>query len=465
MNKFPEGFVWGAATASYQIEGGYNADGKGPCIWDAYTAIPGKIMNNDRGNIACDSYHRYKEDIAMLKELGASAYRFSISWPRIMPTGRGEVNQAGIDYYNNLINGLLENGITPWVTLYHWDLPLALQLEIDGWLNRETAEHFAAYADICFENFGDRVKNWITFNEPWCTAVLGNGLGVFAPGRVSADEPYIVAHNQLLAHGMAVQVFRSKYKDQNGVIGITNNCDWREPLTDSQEDRDAAQRALEFFFGWFTDPVVFGKYPDVMIERLGDRLPVFTDEEKAMMTNSTDFLGLNHYTTLFASAKPPAGIEETDNLAGNGGLSEDQDVFLSANPEWKRTFKEWNVVPWGMRKLLKWIAERYDNAPIYVTENGCACNEPDRAAAENDDFRCDFFTSYISEGLAAVNEGVNFKGYFAWSLIDNFEWCDGYSQRFGIIRCEPGTLERVPKKSFYCLRDIFSSNGECLENN
>ena len=459
---FPKDFVWGSATASYQIEGGYLADGKGPSIWDAYTAIPGKIKNNDRGNIACDSYNRYQEDVALLRDLGANAYRFSLAWARILPIGSGEINQAGIDYYNRLIDALLAHNIAPWVTLYHWDLPLALQFEQDGWLSRKTAECFAEYADVCFKNFGDRVKNWITFNEPWCTAVLGNGLGVLAPGRISPDEPYIVAHNQLLAHGLAVKNFRENYAAQQGVIGITNNSDWREPLTGSEADKAAAQRALEFFYGWFTDPVIFGKYPDVMRERLGDRLPEFSPEEQEMMAGSCDFLGLNHYTSLYASADAPEGFSEADNLSGNGGMSDDQDVFLSEDPAWKKTSMNWNVVPWGIRKMLGWIAERYGNIPIYVTENGCAVDEPDREVAAEDEFRCDFYESYIRECGNAIADGVNLQGYFAWSLLDNFEWCHGFSQRFGLVRCEPVALERIPKKSYYCLRDIIMTDGNSL---
>ena len=293
-------FVWGVATAAYQVEGAWQEGGKGLSIWDAYAHTPGKILNGDNGDISCDQYHRFKEDVALMRGMGVTAYRFSISWPRIVPDGLGAVNQAGIDYYNRLIDCLLANGIAPWVTLYHWDLPLALQMEKDGWLSRETAEAFALYAKICFVAFGDRVKNWITLNEPWCSSVLGHGMAIFAPGRKSPDEPYVAAHNLLLGHAMAVKEFRSGMFE--GSIGITNNCDWREPLTDSQGDCDAAQRALEFFYGWFTDPVVFGDYPDVMKNRLGDRLPRFTDAERDLIKGSSDFLGLNHYSTSLASS-------------------------------------------------------------------------------------------------------------------------------------------------------------------
>ncbi|MHB9139563.1 MAG: GH1 family beta-glucosidase [Victivallaceae bacterium] len=452
--KMSKDFVWGVATAAYQVEGAWLEGGKGLSIWDAYAHTPGKTLNGDNGDVACDQYHRYEEDIALMKEMGVDAYRFSLSWPRIIPDGSGEINPAGIDYYNRLINCLLKNGITPWVTLYHWDLPLTLQMTDDGWLNRKTADAFARYARICFDNFGDRVKNWITLNEPWCSSVLGHGLGVFAPGRMSQDEPYIAAHNLLIGHALAVKEFRDGGFD--GVIGISNNCDWREPLTDSDADRGAAQRALEFFYGWFTDPVFYGDYPGVMRERLGKRLPVFTDEERMLLKGSTDFLGLNHYSTAFVSAAPLPG--ELDNIAGNGGLSDDQNVYLSHQPDWEKTDLQWSVVPWGFRKMLNWIAKRYPGLPIYVTENGCAVAEPDVAASQNDEFRCRFLSNYIDAMQEAITDGSNVRGYFVWSLIDNFEWAFGFSKRLGLIRCDYNTLERTPKKSYYHYRDIIKSS-------
>ena len=301
MSKFPEDFTWGTATSAYQIEGAAKADGKGPSIWDAFTHIPGKTANNENGDVACDHYHRFREDIALMKDMGVDAYRFSISWSRIMPTGRGEVNEEGIQFYSHLIDALLEEGITPWVTLYHWDLPLALQLEMDGWLNPEIQHVFADYAAVCFERFGDRVKHWITLNEPWVVSILGHGQGVFAPGRVSNSEPYLAAHHLILSHARASERYRRDFAHQKGKVGWSNNCDWREPLTDKPEDVAAAQRALEFFVAWFTDPVYKGDYPEVMREKLGDRLPQFTEGEKALIKGSSDFFGLNHYTTMYAA--------------------------------------------------------------------------------------------------------------------------------------------------------------------
>lgn len=453
-------FVWGAATAAYQIEGGTLEGGRGYSIWDAFCRIPGRVHAMANGDVACDSYHRVEEDVRMLKLLGVNAYRFSIAWPRIQPGGRGAPNPEGIAYYNKLIDLLLANGITPFVTLYHWDLPLDLQMAHDGWLNREIVDDFTAYATLCFDAFGDRVEHWITLNEPWCYAVLGHGLGVFPPGRTDPDEPYLAAHHMLLAHAGAVRAFRERGSD--GVIGITNNCDWREPLTQKPEDREAAERAVEFFYAWFADPVVFGEYPEVMRKRLGARLPEFTEEQKTLMKGSADFLGLNHYSTLYASAEKPevdAGIGPN----GNGGMSDDQEVFLSADPAWERTDMQWNILPWGFRKLLNWIADRYPGYPIYVTENGCACREPDAVSALDDDQRCRFLKSYTDAMFEAVRtDGVDVRGYFCWSLMDNFEWAQGYTKRLGLIRCSPDNLERVPKRSFFTYREIIRKNPSVL---
>ena len=427
-------FIWGTATAAYQVEGAWQTDGRGLSIWDAFSHTPGKTKNGDTGDVACDQYHRFEEDVSLMRELGIDAYRFSLAWPRIIPDGRGAVNKAGIAYYNRLIDCLLANGITPWVTLYHWDLPLALQMEIDGWLNPECAEAFARYADVCFEAFGDRVHNWITFNENWCTAVLGHDNGMFAPGRKSPDEPYIVGHHLTLAHALAVRKFRDR--GTPGQIGITNNCDWREPLTDSPEDQTAAQRALEFFYGWLTDPFVTGDYPESMRQRLGHRLPQFSREHQELLIGSCDFLGLNHYSTQLTTAAKSEGQ----------GYFLDQGVALSADPEWATTGMGWYVVPWGIRKILHWIGDRYPGLPIYVTENGCAI--PDEDDQLDDQFRCDFLRDYIDEVQGAIDSGVPVRGYFCWSLIDNFEWACGYDKRFGIVHCDYDTLVRTPKSSY-----------------
>ena len=458
MKKFPKDFTWGTATASYQIEGGWQEGGKGLSIWDAFAHTPGKIKNGDTGDAACDHFHRYKDDVALMAKMGLKAYRFSIAWSRIQPAGRGKPNPKGIKFYSDLIDELLDHGIAPWVTLYHWDLPLALQLELDGWLNPAMPEIFRDYAAICFENFGDRVQHWITFNEPWVVSILGYGQGVFAPGRVSTSEPYQAGHQILRAHAKAVALYREKFQPkQNGRIGITNNCDWREPLTDSESDRLAAQRALEFFLGWFADPIFRGDYPDVMRERVADRLPKFTPEDKTLILGSADFFGINHYTTLYAAEAKGKSAPTTPY--GNGGISEDQDVLLTADPYWDKTEMGWSIVPWGLRKLLHWIDDRYEHPEIVITENGCACSDRVSNSKVHDAKRIQFLSDYMSEAYRAIQEGVNLKGYFLWSLMDNFEWALGFSIRFGIHYVDYKTQERIPKDSAHWYGNIMKNNG------
>lgn len=454
MKKFPEQFVWGAATSSYQIEGAVREGGRGDSIWDVFCRTPGKISNGDSGDVACDHYHRVEEDVKLMKDIGLAAYRFSIAWPRIQPNGTGEPNPEGIAFYNRLIDCLLEHGIEPWVTLYHWDLPQALQEEFGGWLSRKIIPLFGNCARICFEQFGDRVKNWITLNEPWCSSVLGYGIGVHAPGRVDNDEPYLAAHHFILAHAEAVQIYRKEFSNQDGQIGLVNNSIWCIPRTNSAADKAAAQRGVEFYLAWFADPVWKGDYPAVMRERLGDRLPVFTEEEKALIKGSSDFFGLNHYTTLLAFEP-----EENEGKKSSGGMIGDSGVRLSDDPAWEKTHMDWNIVPQGCRELLKWIDRRYDHPPIVITENGCAWDEPDKKSAINDIGRCGFLNSYLRECRNAMDEGVDLRGYFAWSLMDNFEWAFGYGRRFGLIRIDNETLERIPKRSAGFYKETIQRNG------
>ena len=458
MNPFPKDFIWGSATSAFQIEGGWNTDGKGPSIWDSFCQIPGKVHNHATGNIACDHYQKFEEDLDLMAEMGLHAYRFSISWPRLMPTGKGEVNQAGIDFYSRLIDGLLARNITPWVTLYHWDLPLALQFEEDGWLGDSISDYFAEYARHCFKHFGDRVKHWITLNEPWVITILGYGQGVFAPGKISNSAPYLAGHHLLKAHAKAVNIYRKEFQaEQGGCIGITNNCDWREPLTSSPEDQDAAQRALELFLAWFADPIYKGKYPDCMRERLGDRLPHFTAEEIELLKGSSDFFGLNHYTTMYA-ANASNGLEK-GTVYGNGGLSEDQDVNLSVDPNWKQTAMQWSIVPWGCQKLLEWIDQRYDHPDIIITENGGAFDDRLINGQVDDQDRIDYIREYLKACQQAIQNGVKLKGYFVWSLLDNFEWASGYDKRFGIHYVDFESLKRTPKASAKWFKQVIEKHG------
>ncbi len=458
MKKFPTDFVWGAATSSYQIEGAWLEAGKGLSIWDGFCHIPGKIKNDENGDFACDHYYRFKEDVELMAGMGLRAYRFSLSWPRIQPSGQGKPNPKGLRFYSDLIDTLLAHQITPWVTLYHWDLPLALQMEYNGWLNPQLATFFADYAAICFEALGDRVKHWLTLNEPWCSAVLGHGLGIHAPGRVSRDEPYHSGHTLLRAHALAVEKYRTQFQPhQKGRISLSNNCDWREPRTGSEADRQAAQRAVEFFLGWFADPVFKGDYPAVMRERLGNRLPHFTEAEKTLLKGSADFFGLNHYSTMYAAhataAQPGYGVQDT------GGMAEDQGITLSSDPLWKKTEMEWNIVPWGLQKLLQWIDARYDSPAIYVTENGCALPEVLENEKVEDHQRIAFFEGYLNAAYEALQHNVDLQGYFVWSFLDNFEWGEGYSKRFGLHYVDFRTGQRIPKASAKWYAEVIKRNG------
>ncbi len=458
MRIFPENFVWGCSTSAYQIEGAWNEDGKGPSIWDAFVRIPNKIHNNDRADVAADHYHRMPEDVELMAELGLKAYRFSISWPRILPQGRGKVNKLGIDFYSRLIDQLLEKNITPWPTLFHWDLPLALQFEKDGLLNPEIIEAFVEYADVCFHHFGDRVKNWLTLNEPYVYAMYGHDVGMMAPGRKSKHEPYRVGYHFLLSHAKIVEHYRQKYQHkQQCQIGLALNCDWREPLTDRPEDFEAAQRSLEFYLGWFADPIFLGDYPESMHRNVGQRLPALKEEDKRLIKGSVDFFALNHYTTHYAAntkTEITAGEDEY-----NGGCYADQRVDLTSDPAWLQTTMGWNVVPWGLYKLLHWIDRRYGHPEIYITENGCSYDDRVENGMVTDVQRIDYLKGYLTEAHKAITDGIRLKGYFVWSLLDNFEWALGFSKRFGIYYVDYPTGRRFAKESARWYREVIKANG------
>jgi beta-glucosidase len=454
--SFPKNFRWGVSTAAFQIEGAWLKDGKGPSIWDAFTQIPGKILNNDNAETACDHYHLFEKDVMILKELGVNSYRFSLSWPRILPKGNGTVNRKGIEFYSRLIDLLTQHNIEPWVTLHHWDLPLALQFEHDGWLNSDLPSYFEEYASVCFQEFGDRVRNWITINEPWVISILGYGKGEFAPGRISVEEPYIVAHNLLRAHAKAANLYKNDYqKAQKGKIGLTNNCDWREPRTESIKDRNAALRSLEFALAWFADPVHRGDYPDSMKSTLGKRLPEFTSAESDLLVRSSDFFGLNHYSTYYVEDMENEGSDISSNF--NSGISKDENVFYTSDDNWKKTAYDWNIVPWGFSKMLEWIDQRYDHPEIFVTENGATFNDLISDGKINDENRIDYLKSYINAMKNSIDKGVKVNGYFIWSLLDNFEWAQGFSKRFGLYYTDYQTLERIPKSSALWFKEFLKN--------
>ncbi len=403
-----------------------------------------------------------EQDVERVAWLGLKAYRFSIAWSRLLPLGRGPVNKAGIDFYSRLIDLLLEKKIEPWPTLFHWDLPLTLQFEQDGLMNPAIADAFVEYADLCFHHFGDRVQHWLTFNEPYVYAMFGHGFGIMAPGRISRQEPYLVAHHQLLAHAAIVERYREKYQPrQKGAISAAFNCDWREPLTAGEEDRRAAERALEFYLGWFADPIYHGDYPESMKSRLGKRLPAFTREQRERVQGAADFFALNHYTTLYAAHSNDTDL--TDDPYNNGGYANDQLVVLSSDPEWKKTEMGWNIVPAGLTRLLHWIDRRYHRPDIHITENGCACPDQVVGGRVDDGGRIAYLQGYIDAAHQALDEGVRLKSYFVWSLLDNFEWALGFSMRFGLFYIDYDTCERIPKASASWYRDVIRNNGLGVE--
>lgn len=442
--------MWGVSTASYQIEGGWNEGGRGLSVWDEFSHLPGKTKNQT-GDIACNHYHRWPEDIALMKELGIKAYRFSIAWPRIFPDGAGSQNEEGLCFYDRLIDGLLDAGIEPWVTLYHWDLPLALHKRYGGWLSPQIIDDFTAYADCCFSRYGDRVKNWITLNEPWCSCVLGYGMGVHAPGRQHCTEPWVVGRHLLLAHARAAECYRKKFqRQQQGCVGISLNCDWREPYTDSPEDRAAAELSLEFMLGWFADPLWKGDYPASMKARLGAALPPFSEKEKSLLKGSADFFGLNHYSSCRIRA-----AEQGDEIrTGNSGIFGTREVEIVRMDDRPINALGWAVVPEGLRKLLCWIDARYEHPPIFITETGTALAAGSVAEAVNDPERSAFIRDYLAEARNACDAGVDLRGCFVWTLLDNFEWSEGYRPRFGLVHVDFETGIRTPKRSFYDYRAL-----------
>ncbi|KTG32591.1 hypothetical protein cypCar_00028097 [Cyprinus carpio] len=434
---FPEGFHWGVSSSAYQIEGAWRADGKGLSIWDKFAHTPEKISQDDNGDIACDSYNKIAEDINSLKTLRVRHYRFSVSWPRIMPDGTTrKINEAGLNYYHRLLDALLEANIKPQVTLYHWDLPQALQ-DVGGWENETIVERFRDYADVVFNSLGDKVKFWITINEPYIVALHGYGHGIFAPG-INANpgtSPYIAGHNLLKAHAEAWHVYNDKYRTkQGGIIGITINSDWAEPRNPyKQEDVDAAMRVVQFMMGWFAHPVFNGDYSDLMKNiirerslaagRPQSRLPEFTPAEVARIKGTHDYFGFNHYTTVLAFYVDFQNQEHYDADRGAAVISDR--TWLESGSDWLK------VNPMGFRKILKFIKDEYGNPPVFVTENGVSERGPVNL---NDALRIHYYENYINQALKAyLLDGVDMRGYAAWSLMDNLEWTMGYDERFGLF--------------------------------
>ncbi|CAI7659075.1 hypothetical protein N7533_006995 [Penicillium manginii] len=465
-------FFHGYATAAPQTEGAWDKDGKGISIWDKFAHTPGNISDGSTPDDAVRSYDLYREDVALMKSYGVNAYRFSLSWSRIIPLGgcNDPVNEQGIQFYSNLIDELLQNGITPFVTLFHWDTPLALEDRYGGMLNQAAyTPDFIRYARVCFERFGDRVKHWITYNEPGVYTLAGYAAGVHAPGRSSfrernaegdsSVEPFTVAHTQLVSHGHVSHMYRNEFQArQQGTIGITLHGNWSEPWDEEDPlDQEAAERAREFEIAWFADPLYkTGDYPASMRAQLGDRLPRFTPEESQLVLGSSEFYGMNSYTTFFMKHRtlPP-------DINDHKGNVEILDENKQGVPRGEKSDTEWlRAAPGGFRKLLNWIYSRY-KIPIYVTENGTTSPGEVAPTAEilNDTFRIRFFEGYVGNALArAVKEdGVDIRSYFAWTFTDNWEWAAGYGDRFGStwIDFESQEKKRYPKQSAYYLDKLF----------
>lgn len=442
---FPKDFIWGSATASYQIEGAVNEDGRGESIWDRFSHTPGKVTNGDTGDVACDHYHRYKQDIKIMKEIGLQSYRFSIAWPRIFPEGKGKMNQKGIDFYDRLINELLENGIDPAVTLYHWDLPQALQ-DSGGWSNHDTADYFAEYAERIFKVLGDRVNKWITHNEPWCVAFAGHRQGRHAPGFTDFSLAVQVSHHLMLSHAKAVQAYKA-LNSKTGKIGITLNLYPIYPASDSFEDTETAMLVDGYHNRWFLDPAFKGQYPQDMLNFYKEKLnsPVIQPGDMEIIAaNPAEFLGINYY---FRKVVRKGNIDPVL-------------LFDEVKPEGKYTEMNWEVYPQGLYDLLMRIKKDYNNPLIYITENGAAFKDskPINGIVEDQD-RLNFLKQHFETTAKAVKEGVNVQGYYVWSLMDNFEWAHGYTKRFGLIYIDYETQERIWKRSALWYKDVIKNNG------
>ena len=436
QNQFPPDFLWGAATASYQIEGAAHEDGRGESVWDRFCATPGKVRNGDTGERACDFYHRYPDDIALMRDLGLDAFRFSIAWPRVFPEGRGRVNEAGLDFYDRLVDELLANDIEPWVTLFHWDTPQALE-DAGGWPERATAEAYVEYVEAVAQRLGDRVGNWITHNEPWVHAWIGHSWGQHAPGRTSESDAVATAHHLLLSHGWAVDVIRALSPDAQ--VGITLNLAQSYPLNETPEDEAAAWQVDGEANRWFLDPLFRGAYPPDLLQRNELLAPFLQNGDLRTISVPTDFLGVNNYFRFLVSA-------------GSDGPRMESDT------ENQHTDMGWEVYPDGLRRLLVRVARDYEPRAIYITENGAAFGDTrGHDGHVHDPERTAYLQSYIDAVGQAIGEGAPVKGYFVWSLLDNFEWSHGYSKRFGIVYIDYPTLERVPKDSFYWYREFIGS--------
>lgn len=446
MKTFPENFLWGAATSAYQIEGSPLADGAGSNIWHRFTHSPGRTVNGDTGDIACDHYRRWESDIELMKELGLQSYRFSLAWARILPEGRGRVNQKGLDFYRRIVDRLLERGIVPNITLYHWDLPSSLD-DRGGWLNPDIEEWFADYAQVAFDAFADRVPMWATLNEPWVSVDGGYLYGIHAPGHANLYEAPIAAHHLLMAHGAAIERYRSGGWPHR--IGVVVNLEPKDAASDRPEDIAATRRAHTYFNEQYCDALFLGRYPEGMREIYGDAWPQWPAEDMKNISRPVDFLGINYYTRAL-----------TRYDAGHAPVCDARVLPEGAIP----MTTGWEFYPEGLTRALLWVKERYGDVPLYVTENGGAYADPPTATNGrlDDPLRVECYRGNLRACSAAIAQGVDLRGYFAWSLMDNLEWSAGFSQRFGLVHVDFATQVRTIKASGEFYRDVIRSNGASL---
>lgn len=444
--SFPDEFLWGCSTAAYQIEGSPLADGAGASIWQRFSRIPGKVLNSDTGDIACDHYRRYRQDIDLMRQLGMQAYRFSIAWGRILPDGCGSVNKKGLDFYDRLVDALLSANISPMSTLYHWDLPQALD-DRGGWLNPDIAKWFGDYAEVVFARLDDRVERWITVNEPWVISDQGYLRGVHAPGHSSHYDAAISSHNLMSASAEAVRRYRSVGKHQ---IGLAVNLEPKHPASQKPEDIAATRRADAYMNRQYLDVALLGKYPAEMEEIFGDAWTARLTDEAHRLNEPLDFVGINYYTRAVTRHAPDAWPLQAATVW---------------QPQSTYTETGWEVYPQAFTEVLTWVKERYDNPPVYITENGSAFCDPPVAEGDriDDALRQDYLRSHVRAVHSALADGCDIRGYFAWSLMDNFEWSYGYSKRFGLVHIDFETLERTPKESANLYKSIIESRGGSLD--
>ncbi len=443
--KLPSDFLWGSATSAYQIEGSPLADGAGPSIWQRFMHTPGLSVNGDTGDVACDHYRRYAGDVALMRELGMQAYRFSVSWSRVLPRGRHAVNEPGLAFYDRLVDALLENGIEPMVTLFHWDLPAALD-DLGGWLNPDIARWFADYAAVMFRKLDDRVKRWITLNEPWVVTDGGYLHGALAPGHRNRFEAPIASHHLLRAHGAAVQAYRAEGKHQ---IGVVVNIEPKYPASDDPADQAALVRADAYMNRQYLDPIFLGRYPDEMTEIFGEAWPTWPDEDLALIRQPIDLVGVNYYT------RSVTRFDERNWPVRAASARQKQATYTETG---------WEVFPQGLTDTLVWLKQRYGNPPIYITENGAAFFDPPVAEGGRvrDPLRVDYLRKHLIALHEAIQQGVDVRGYMVWSLLDNLEWSLGFSKRFGIIHVNFETQQRTIKDSARFYARVIGTHGGAL---